>query len=194
MVSTSLICVGQQEGCENRRHREGRDQGTGQSISIGPRHGAKDLAFDALHGEQRNECGDRNGRREEDRFVDLKSADENEPKPVGPALDGRDLAGACRIGSPYPFGQVRKKLLPDFRRGLEIPENILDQYDREIDNDSEVHRAERQEVGLLASKHQHDDREEQGERDIGPTMIALRKSPRKIHWIRKTRRQPKIRL
>ncbi len=90
--------LGQQEGCENRSHREGRDQGAGQSISIGPRHRAKDLAFDALHGEQRNECCDRNGCREEDRFVDLKSADENEPKPVGPVLDGREPAGACRIG------------------------------------------------------------------------------------------------
>ena len=29
---------------------------------------------------------------------------------------------------------------------------------------------------------------------LTPTMIALRRSPRKIHWIRKTSTQPKIRL
>ena len=29
---------------------------------------------------------------------------------------------------------------------------------------------------------------------LTPTMIALRRSPRKTHWIKKTRMQPKIRL
>src|SRR4051812_13321467 len=42
-----------------------------QGIGIGARHRAKDLAFHALNGEQRQECCDRDHHREKNRPVDL---------------------------------------------------------------------------------------------------------------------------
>ena len=77
---------------------------------------------------------------------------------------------------------------------LEISKNILDQDHRRIDDDPEIDRAERQEACILAPKHEQDDGEEQREWNIRAKMMALRKSPRKSHWMKKTRRQPNTRL
>src|ERR1700730_2979728 len=53
-----------------------------------------------------------------------------------------------------------------FRTGLEIAEDVLHHDDGRIDDDSEIHRAERQQVGVLALQHQNDDGEEQREGNI----------------------------
>ena len=50
---------------------------------------------------------------------------------------------------------------------LKIPEYILDHDHRRIDDDPEVNRPDRQEIGILAAQHQDDDAEEQSERNVG---------------------------
>ena len=67
----------QQDRGQHRRHREGRDHGAEQRIGIGARHRAENLAFDALHGEQRQERRDGDDDREQDRLVDLDRADQH---------------------------------------------------------------------------------------------------------------------
>ena len=64
-------------------------------------------------------------------------------------------------------------------RGLEIPVDILDQDHGGIDDDAEIDGADGQQIGVLAAQRQDDDAEEQRERMLTPTMMALRRSPRK---------------
>ena len=94
----------QQRG-EARRHREGRDQRADQRISVGPRHRAENLAFDALHGEQRNESRDDDRGGEKHRAVDLQRADQNEPQPVVPQFKAR--RNRCRASDRRPIGLRR---------------------------------------------------------------------------------------
>ena len=74
----------QQQCGQNRRHRESREQRAGQRVAIGPGHRSEDLAFNALHGEQRHERRDRDRRREENRLVDLQRADEDDAQSLRP--------------------------------------------------------------------------------------------------------------
>src|SRR3984885_23974 len=60
-----------------------------------------------------------------------------------------------------------KQRLPAFRRGLKIPVDIFHHDHGGIDNDAEVDRTERQQVGVLALQHQNDDGEKQRERNVG---------------------------
>ena len=86
-----LDMLGQQQRGQARRHREGREQRADQRVAIGARHRTEDLAFDALHGEQRHEGrdGDRGG--EEHGLVDLQRADQDDPQPVGPGRVARRI-------------------------------------------------------------------------------------------------------
>jgi hypothetical protein len=49
---------------------------------------------------------------------------------------------------------------------LEIPENVLDQDHRRIDDDAEIDGADRKQVGVLPHHHHDDDGEKQRERNI----------------------------
>ena len=99
-----LDLLGQHQRRQHRRHREGRQQRAGQRIAIGARHRPENLAFDALHGEQRHEGGDGDRGGEEHRLVDLQRADENQPQPLGPARRGGRVIRRCRgrIAPQYP--------------------------------------------------------------------------------------------
>jgi hypothetical protein len=73
--------------CERRQHRcdgESRDQCAGERVAIGAGHGPEDLAFDALHGEQRDERSDGDHHGEQHRPIHLQGADVNQPQPVAP--------------------------------------------------------------------------------------------------------------
>ena len=76
------VC-GQQQGRQARRNRKCGEQGPKQSIAVRSRHWTEDLPFNALHGEERDECSDNDCRREQNRLVDLQSADEDEFKAIG---------------------------------------------------------------------------------------------------------------
>src|SRR3984885_8232833 len=60
-----------------------------------------------------------------------------------------------------------KQRLPAFSRGLKIPVDIFHHDHGGIDNDAEIDRAERQQVGVFALQHQNDDGEKQRERNVG---------------------------
>ena len=166
MVSTSSTCSGSSSDARHRRHREGRDQRADQRIAVGPRHRTEDLAFDALHGEQRDECRDDDRGGEEHRPVDLQRADQDQAQPIGPARQARAIAAARRIAAPPLLGQMLQQRLPVLRPRLEIPIDVLDQDHRGIDDDAEIDGADRQQVGVLAAQHQDDDAEEQRERNV----------------------------
>jgi hypothetical protein len=64
----------QQDRGQHRRHGEGRDHRADQGVGIGARHRAENLTFHALHGEQRQEGGDSDDDRKENRLVDSMAA------------------------------------------------------------------------------------------------------------------------
>ena len=68
IVSASSICSGSSRERQHRRDREGREQRAEQRVAVGARHRAENLAFDALHREQRDEGGHGDRGREEDRL------------------------------------------------------------------------------------------------------------------------------
>ena len=158
--------LGQQQRGKHRRDGERRHQRADQREPIGLRHGAEDLAFHALHGEERDECRHRDRGGEEDRLVDLQGADKDQTKAIGPQLTARRIGRSGRIGPKPSLGKVLQGRLLFFRSRLEIPEYVLDQDHRRIDDDAEVDGADRQQVCVLAEQHQHDDAEKQRERDV----------------------------
>ena len=88
-----LDALGKEERRQHRRDCEGRDQRADQRKRIGARHRAENLAFDALHREQRHEGRDRNQTREEDGFVDLQGARENNSQSISPGAGNRGICG-----------------------------------------------------------------------------------------------------
>src|SRR5579872_435227 len=60
-----------------------------------------------------------------------------------------------------------KQYLPMLVRRLKVPVDIFHHDHGGIDDDAEIDRAERQEIGVLALKDQENDGKEQGERDVG---------------------------
>ena len=50
-----LHVLGEQQGSNHGRDRKRCDEGAGECVAIGARHGPEDLALDALHGEKRDE-------------------------------------------------------------------------------------------------------------------------------------------
>ncbi len=158
--------LGKQVRSQHRRDREGRDQRAKQCIAVSPRHGIEDLAFDPLHGEQRNEGGHGDGSGEEDGLVDLERADEDRAQPVGPSAHVRGVRVAGRVRPVLSCGQLLEKLLSLVRSRLKIAEYVLDQDHRRIDDDSEIDGPDRQQIGILAAQHQDDDAEEQREGNV----------------------------
>mmetsp|Transcript_5519 Transcript_5519/g.13306 ORF Transcript_5519/g.13306 Transcript_5519/m.13306 type:complete len:1095 (-) Transcript_5519:4456-7740(-) len=150
----------QQIGHQHRRHREGGQQGAGQRIAIGAGHGAKDLALDPRHQEQRGEGRNGDEGREQDGVVHLQRAHEDHAQALGPAQR--------RVGVPAMRSARHRTQglhpLPWWR--LEVAVDVLDQDDRRVDDDAEVHRAQRQQIGGFPTQHQHDDAEAQCERDV----------------------------
>src|SRR5580700_9044794 len=57
--------------------------------------------------------------------------------------------------------------LPMFRGRLEIAVDVLHHDHGGIDDDAEIDRAEREQIGILAAQHQDYDGEEQRERNVG---------------------------
>ena len=74
---------------------------------------------------------------------------------------------ARRISAQSALRELLQQALSASRRRLEIPENVLDQDHRRIDDDAEIDGADRQQVGVLSHQHHDDDGEEQRERDVG---------------------------
>ena len=120
-----------------------------------------------MHGEQGHEGRDGDQRREEYGLIDLQRAGKNEPQPVGPCAgdrrirqdaSGRDQSGRQRVAAAGLVGR---------RSELKIPENVLDQDHRGIDNDAEIDGADREQVGVLFRHHHDDDGEKQRKWNIG---------------------------
>src|SRR3984957_1042257 len=72
-----------------------------------------------------------------------------------------------RIGTPIAFGKMLKQGLPLRRRRLKVPIDVFHHDHGGVDDDAEVDRAKRQQVGVLTLQHQDDDGEEQCERNVG---------------------------
>ncbi len=106
------------------------------------RHRAEDLALDALHSKQRHEGRDRDGGGEEDRVIDLQSADQDQTQAVRPHADeAGSLAG--RILAPVLLGKLLQRYHPLLRSRLEIAEYVFHHDDGGVDDDAEVDRADR---------------------------------------------------
>src|SRR5262249_20449109 len=155
--------LGQQQRGEARRHHEGRDQRADQRLGIGTRHRAEDLPLDARHGEERNERRHDDRGREEYGAVNLQRAHQYQPQTVVPAAL---MYGG--IGSPGLLGELMEQATPLFRRALEVAVDVLHQDHGAVDDDAEIDRADREQVGVLAAQHQDHHAEEQRERDAGP--------------------------
>ena len=93
-----LDLFGQKERRQHRRNGEGREQSAEQRQTVGSRHRTENLAFDTLHGEQRNERRHSYGRREKDRLVDLQCACKDQTQSVVPVHRFASLRG-FRVGS-----------------------------------------------------------------------------------------------
>ena len=160
--------LGEQERSDYGGDGEGRDQGPGQRVAVGARHGAEDLALDSLHGEQRHETGHRDERREQNRLVHLHGADQNQPQAIRPVHALALRASAICVGSGPQSPSARRWSRPCLSSvvALKIPEDVLDQDDGRIHDDAEIHRAHGQQVGAFAQHHQQNGGEEQRERDV----------------------------
>ncbi len=77
--------LGEEVGGEHGGDREGREQGSDQRVAVGARHGIEDLAFNALHREERHEGRDRHRGGEEDGPVHLHCAAVDHDETVTPA-------------------------------------------------------------------------------------------------------------
>ena len=137
----------QQDRGQHRRHGEGGDDGAEQRVGIGPRHRPEDLAFDALHREQRQEGRDRDDHRKEDRLVDLDGAGQD---PVQLVAEPRRAIG----GHP-------RRVMGD------VAEDVFHHDHGAVDDDAEVDGADRQQIGGLAPHHRDQDRQEQRHRNRG---------------------------
>src|SRR5579872_3086571 len=60
-----------------------------------------------------------------------------------------------------------KQYLPMLVRRLKVPVDIFHHDHGGIDDDAEIDRAERQEIGVLALQNQENDGKKQGKRDVG---------------------------
>jgi len=107
MVSTSSMCAGSSSAARTGVTVKSGEQRPGQRIAIGSRHRPKDLAFDALHREQRHERRDRDRRREKYRLVDLQRTDKDHTQSLGPAMGrGGLVMRRGRIGAPVAFAEM----------------------------------------------------------------------------------------
>ncbi len=145
-----LHVLGQYQRAQRRRDGERRDQAAGQRIRIGLRHRAEDVAFDAAQREQRDEARDDDAGGKEYRAVDVgRGVEDREPLAV----------------------QAGRRKRPDrfLGRFVAVPaqpaEDALDHDDGGIDDQAEVDRSHRKQIGGLAAYDQDADGHEQRERD-----------------------------
>src|SRR6516162_739239 len=157
--------LGKQVRCEHRRDRERRDQRSDQRVAVGPRHRSEDLALDALHREQRDECRHRDGGGEKDRLIDLQRTGEDQAQAVRPGA--RAIRRSGRVGAEAPLRELLQELLALLGSRLEIPKYVLDQNHGGIDNDPEVNRTDGQEIRVFTQQDQDDNTEEQREWNVG---------------------------
>ncbi len=144
-----LHAVRQQKGRQRRRDREGGDQSAGQRIGVGLGHRPENVPLHAAQGEQRDEGRDDDAGGEEDRPVD-----------GGGGIEDLQHLAAQRVGRPF----ARQRLGVTLRRRLGEPaEDGLDHDHGRVDDQPEVDRADREEIGRFAPDHQDADRE--GERE-----------------------------
>ncbi len=127
---------GQDDGAQRRRDREGREHAARERIGVGPRHRAEDVALDTAEREQGNESrdDDRGGKEDRTRHVG------------GGRQDGmvfhvhHGVVRYClelRLGQPLGLRQT--------------PEDRLHHDDRGIDDQSEIDRADRQQVSRFTA-------------------------------------------
>ena len=141
---------GQDDRAQRRRYRKRRKQPARQRIGIGPRHRAEDIALDAAQREQRDKGRDDDRGGEEDRARDV----------------GRRRQDRMMLHVHDGVGRNRLEL--GFREplGLRQPaEDRLHHDHRGIDDQAEIDRADRQQVGRFAAYHQDADGEEQRKRN-----------------------------
>ena len=112
----------EQQQAQHRRHGQRQQQGAAQGEGVRVGHRSEDLPFGPLHGEQRQKGADHDGRREEQSPLDLVRGLEN------PLL---------------------QRQLGIFARA-EVAIDVLDHDHRRIDDDAEIDRADRQQIGRLA--------------------------------------------
>ena len=118
----------------------------------------------------------------------------SQPQPVGPlARATRPVVGG-RVAAKGFVGQAAQQSLNLRRRALKDSEHVLDQDDGRVHDDAEIHCSDREQVGALAPQTNRMTANSRANGMLTPTRIALRRSPRKIHWTRKTSRHPRIRL
>ena len=127
--------IGQDERRQHRRNGEGGDDRAQQRVGIGARHGAEDLPLDALHGEQRQKRGDGDDDREENGSVHLHGSGE----------DGVELGRQSAVGDGGRLTWMRQ-----------VAEDALDHDHGRVDDDAEVDRPDRKQVGGI-SAHDRDD-------------------------------------
>ena len=132
-----LHLLGQDEGAERRRHREGGEQAAGQGIGIGLGHRPEDMAFHAAHGEQRNEGGDDDTGGKEDRAIDAGRG----------GGDFLQAAGEPRIG--HRIGRVVAFLAAMGETSVDR----LHHDDRGIDDQSEIDGADGEQIGRFPARH-----------------------------------------
>ena len=70
---------------------------------------------------------------------------------------------ACSISLEASMIRSIKRPRPVGVVGRDVPVNVLDDDRRAVDDDAEVDRADRQQVGRLALQIKHRDREQQGQ-------------------------------
>jgi hypothetical protein len=132
---------------QQRRHHGGhcecRDHGADQRVGVSPRHRPENLAFHALHREQRQEGSNRDDDREEDRLVDFDCGGEDPVQPV---------AAAC---IRWMTGGVMRQ----------VAENVFHHDDGAIDDDAQIDGADRQQIGGIAAQDRNDDGKQQCNRD-----------------------------
>jgi hypothetical protein len=96
----------------------------------------------------------------------LQGARQNDAQAVVPRAGNRGIRWPRRVGPETPGGQSRQKTLSLGGTCLKIPEHVLDQDHRRVDDDAEIDGADREQIGVLAGEHHNDDGEEQCERNI----------------------------
>ena len=115
-----------------------QQQGAAECEGVGVGHRAEQLAFGTGHREQRHEGADDDRRGEEQGLLHFQAGEEN-------ALLQRQ------------FGMFA---------GTELAVDVLDHDDGRVDDDAEVDRPDRQQVGGFAARVQHGEREQKCQRNV----------------------------
>ena len=147
-----LFLVAQQHGGQDRRDRERRQQPAHDPIGIRARHRAKNMAFDPGQREQRQEPGDDDRGGEKDRAVHF----------AGGQGDRAQFA-AERQNSAHPVKHATAKSLAGIL--AQMAEDVFHHDHRGIDNQPEIDRADRQQIGGFAACDHDHDRKRQGKGD-----------------------------